>query len=60
MGREAVRDGTGAALSTGRRRGTGGEMEDDKEGQETDVMSDTEVRATDDAAAQQWTINNSD
>lgn len=38
----------------------GGEMGDDKEGQETDVMSDKEVRVTDDAAAQRWTINNSD
>lgn len=30
----------------------GGEMGDDKEGQETDVMSDKEVRVTNDAGTQ--------
>lgn len=38
----------------------GGETGDDKEGQETDVMRDREVRMTDEVAAPRWTIDKSD
>lgn len=38
----------------------GGEMGDNKEGQKTDVMSDKEVRVTNDADLQRRAINNSD
>lgn len=38
----------------------GGDMGDDKEGQKTDVMSDKDVRVTNDTGKKRQTINSSD